>query len=355
MPRIFGGGTASTAAEKGQRSAGLDIIRVCAIFFVIGVHFLSLNTPFKETPMTGISMFIQGMFYFLFQACIPLFLLLTGYLNANKRPERSYYRSMVRVLVSYVLFSVVTILFRKYYLGEDFTWVQWGRKILDFTAIPYGWYIDMWIGLFLLAPFLNILYRAIDSQRNKQLLLVTLFLLTALPDLCNRYGLYLVPGFWMQCYPLLFYMAGLYIREYQPRLKTSIILGLLIAICSIEPLFTMIFTPGRPLVQIIGSGSQGVFGAPMTILFFLLLYKTDIRHAMARKLIMTISLLSLDMYLCCFIFDALYYPYFKAHFFTSQSQFGIWFFVIVPLVFVSSFALAWVKERIIALLPVKSN
>jgi len=32
-------------------------------------------------------------------------------------------------------------------LQEDLTWAKWILKIFDFSAIPYAWYIEMWIGL----------------------------------------------------------------------------------------------------------------------------------------------------------------------------------------------------------------
>lgn len=93
---------------------------------------------------------------------------------------------MLRVLLAYLVFSIITILFRKYYTGEEITWLQWGMKILDYSAIPYAWYIEMWIGLALLVPFLNYMYKAIPSKNQKLLLLGILFVMTSLPDLCNR-------------------------------------------------------------------------------------------------------------------------------------------------------------------------
>ena len=46
-------------------------------------------------------------------------------------------------------------------------------KLLDFTGAPYSWYIEMYLGLFLLIPFLNILYNNLASQRHKQILVIT--------------------------------------------------------------------------------------------------------------------------------------------------------------------------------------
>ena len=200
------------------RNIGLDIIRSFAILFVIAGHFL-LNTSFNSSIFYGYSLFIQAMAKMLFIIGVPLFILLTGYLNSEKSINKKYYRAGLRVIISYLLFSVVTILIRHYYLHEHFSWIQWGLKILDFSAIPYAWYIEMWIGLYLFTPFLNLLYKAIPTWKQKVLWLIILFMMTAVPDLLNRYGLHLVPNFWKTCYPLLFFFIGCFIKEYQLIIK----------------------------------------------------------------------------------------------------------------------------------------
>ena len=86
---------------------------------MIAGHFFVLNTPFKNTDFGGFSMFLQAMSIPLFMTGVPLFLLLTGYLNINKTVSKRYYKGCIRVLASYFLFSLLTILFRKYYLQED--------------------------------------------------------------------------------------------------------------------------------------------------------------------------------------------------------------------------------------------
>ena len=207
----------------------------------------------------------------------------------------------------------------------------------------------MWIGLFLLTPFLNLLYKAIPDQKQKLILVGTLYIMTALPDLLNRYGVHLVPGFWQQCFPLTFYFIGAYIHEYKPTIRKGWAWMIILGICLINPIFNLIFIHNHTLVQICGS-SNGVFGIPIAVLFFLLFYQLDIHSKMNKQILAKISGLSLDMYLCCYIFDAIYYPYFKEHYFVNQSQFGIYFFILVPLVFISSFAVAWLKERTFKLL-----
>ena len=331
-----------------QRICGLDLIRVCAIFFVIAGHFFSLNTSFKNVPFTGFSMFVQGMMHSVFMVGVPLFIMLTGYLNISKQPTRKYYKGMIRVLIAYVIFSIATIAFRKFHLGENLSLVQWTLKILNYSAIPYAWYIEMWIGLALLTPFLNYLWKAIPSLKEKLLLIISLFVMTSLPDLCNRYGMYIFPAYFAQaCYPLMFYFIGTFIREYQPIIKTRIGLFVIFTMSSITPLANLlIFNRGGVDVVEIAGGPGGVFYSWIAVVIFLMLYRKDVTNLSVKKWITHSSMVSLEMYLCCYMFDQLYYPWFKERFYESQSQFLSWFFVIIPLCFISSYLTATVYNSL---------
>ena len=330
-----------------QRICGLDLIRVCAIFFVIAGHFFSLNTPFKNVPFTGISMFIQGLLFSILKVGVPLFIMLTGYLNINKQPTKKYYYGTIRVLVAYMLFSIVTIFFRKYYLGDLRNVTQWGSAILNFSAIPYAWYIEMWIGLALLTPFLNYMWYAIPSMHKKLLLIASLFIMTSLPDFGNGPGKHFFPDYFARaCYPLMFYFIGTFIREYQPTIKSW--LGLVVILCMalINPLFNIIVFRGTHDIVEIAGGPGGIFLTWIAVVIFLMLYRRDIKIKPIKKWITHCSMVSLEMYLCCYMFDQLYYPWFKERFYESQSQFISWFFVIIPLCFISSYLTASVYNSL---------
>lgn len=333
------------------RNIGLDVIRSIAVLFVIGGHFFLLNTSLREVPFRGLSLFVQGTFLSLFLAGVPLFIILTGYLNINKSSSWKYYKNIKKVLYAYLLYSILTILFRKYYAGSTESWAEWGLKILDFSAIPYGWYIEMWIGLYLLTPFLNILYKNIDSRDVKRLLIGTLFLMTILPHWLNRDGMHLLPGFWQQCWPLTFYFAGAYIQEYQPQVKLRTAAIVITGLCLLNPALNLVLQTRSLLL--LGGGPEDIVSFFITIWLFLMLYRIRIKKRMIEKVVVNLSLCSLDIYLCCYIFDALYYPFFKNRFYISQEQFGIYFFVLVPLVLVSSFLVAYLKNLLQRMITVR--
>lgn len=164
-----------------SRVIGIDIVKTLAIIFVIAQHFYLANTPFKELSFNGSAMFFHSFFLNIFIAAVPLFIIATGYLNSNKTISKNYFLKINKVLISYLLFSVLTLLFRNLYLSQDISFSDGARMILAFNAIPYGWYIEMWIGLYLLTPFLNILYHGIASNRHKEIGLIIIYFCTALP------------------------------------------------------------------------------------------------------------------------------------------------------------------------------
>lgn len=291
-------------------------------------------------------MFVQSVGGYICCCCgVPLFIMLTGYLNINKKISRQYFYGGFRVLISYLFFSIITVLFRELYMHQHESIITWIHEILKFSAIPYAWYIEMWIGLFLLTPFLNKLYHGIESRRHKKLLIVILSIITFLPFLINRYGLHIIPGYWSNIYPLAFFYIGAYIREYNPIIRKPILIAIIMILAMINGTVTAIVGNGGNIIQIAGD-SYGLLGAICSVAMFLSLYNLRSQSPALAKIASAISIASLDMYLCCFIMDQLVYPWFKERFFTDQSQFGAWFFVIIPILVAGAFIIAYCKDML---------
>lgn len=327
----------------------LDLVRCLAIIFVIAGHFFSINTEFRTTLFYGEpSMVLQGMVKMLFGAGVPLFIMLTGFLNAHKNEYSwKYVLGMKKVVLAYLFFSLMTIIFRKYYMGEVASWTQWGLRVLDFSVIPYSWYIEMWIGLYLLTPLLNRCYDGLGGSGVQiRWMIGILYVITAMPIFTNRYDLYILPGYWVKCYPILFFMVGRYIKDGGfEKLKNWWLMVFILMICLINPLVSFVCAKGHTMLNIAGD-PDAMLGVPMSVAVFLLIYrfkKVNLWNKVTKWIVTRISILSLDIYLCCYIADRLVYPYFLSHYFDNQSNFGWFFFIIIPCVLLMSIIIAEVK------------
>lgn len=75
-----------------ERNLNADLIRCVAVFSVVSVHFLK-NNGFYSTPVIGGDMLLMCIYRSLFMACVPLFLMLTGFLSGKSSSRGSITRA----------------------------------------------------------------------------------------------------------------------------------------------------------------------------------------------------------------------------------------------------------------------
>ena len=328
-----------------KRVLGIDIVRFVAFLFIPCVHFF-LHNGFYYYPIKGKIMFIMLNMRWLFFNCVPLFILLTGYLNGNKKLNKEHYKNIIPIIISYIFISIITIFFKILYLGEQKTIVQWIIEILNYRASNYAWYIEMYIGLFLLIPFLNILYDNINNKLNKLILVITMIFITSLPSILNlKPGLKLIPDYWINMYPLTYYFLGKYIKEYPIRIKKIISIIAIIIICFIESIIIYSMCYDSIFDWSYMGDYNGILTVITTLLIFSLFYDIDIKNKIIRFFIQDIAKLSLDMYLISYIFDIIIYKIVLDKVGNTINTLP-YFFLIIPIVVISSYIVAFIKRII---------
>ena len=163
-----------------QWDYSLDVIRCAAILCVIGVHSFSTMRDYW---------FVLSVLRTLSVLGVPLFLLLTGFLNSNKTIadyyQRGTWKKIVPNYIAYVVLGSICFFAPKILFDDGFTICAWIKSVLNFTCTPYGWYMNMWIGLFFLTPFLNVILQQI-GKKEEVTLIITLLVLSQFASFINR-------------------------------------------------------------------------------------------------------------------------------------------------------------------------
>ena len=348
--------------DLSRRNSALDITRIVALFSVISVHFF-LNNGFYSEPMFGKRMLVMTVMRSAFMICVPLFIMLTGYLMSRKTLSRGYYHGIVKTLGIYLLASLACAIYKIVNFGYKPTWMIWG--VFDYTTANYAWYIEMYIGLFLLIPFLNLAYNNLPSRKSKLVLLVTLIGLTSLPSIVNIYNFtvegwwktpYLsveyrkfAPDWWTRIYPLTYYFLGAYLREFPLKLKQWQKLLCWFGCIVVFGLFNYYRSQYGFFAWSQYNDWQGMPNLIMTFFAFSFLssIKTERYPNPIKRVLMVVSDLCLGGYLVSYIFDNLYYPV-LAEIEPRMTHRLEWYVVIVPAVFLSSLALSGVLNLVYA-------
>lgn len=339
--------------DKGQRSYGLDVVRAVAGTLVLAVHFF-MNTGFYMGPIAGGSMQLACIVRMLCMTCVPLFLLLTGYLCVDRKWSWGYYRKLLPILLTYLLSSVVCMAFRLYWLGESYPLKTILITFTNYSADPYAWYIEMYIGLFLLSPFFNAAWNSLDEKAQKALLL-TLIGLTALPTVTNQTDP-ILPVWWTEIYPLTFYAVGAWLRKHPIKIKGWKLLLCWLGLAVLVGRKGYVAAGGGAYVWLAEDNWKSLALLAQAVCLFSGLVQCTGTHTPApvRWCVSRVARLSLGMYLISYIADQLIYPVFNQAVPLAHQRIW-WMPVVLPAVMVCSGVMAqlidWAVGALVRLLP----
>ena len=273
--------------KRQSRNAAMDILRCLALLGVVSLHFFK-HSGYYYKIVVGARMYLLTILRSASMVSVPLFLMLSGYLLKNRQPTRQYYCKLVRTVGIYVLASICCYLYR-YVTGAKAVSGGIGElvaMILSFRAAPYAWYVEMYIGLFLLI----------------------LVIMTALPGITNSVS-EILPDWWLMLYPVMYYFFGAYLREYPLKMKNLTSLACTAAVVLTVGIVNILLSLNTSFVLGPWQEEGALLNVVQAVLVFN--YLSQRRYsglpAGAAKLFASLSDLSLGAYLVSWIFDDIFY------------------------------------------------
>ena len=319
-----------------ERNIRIDICRIYAFFSVIMVHSL-LNCGYYYEKLLGKRMLIMTFFRTSTLTCVPLFLLITGYLlssrtyNFSIKDYGKHIKKLSKIIVTYLLSMIVIMLFFKYYKNESITFSDFVYNIGTYQY--YSWYVELYISLFLIIPFLNVLWNhQSPNQKSYRRLLVLLFIIsTSLQGIINCYDFFtpifwknplvaeryyqIIPDWLSHFYPVTYYFIGAYIHDEVDikKINTSRYL-LIIALLVISTIAFGLFDIWRCGKETYVGGEwdsySSIQNVVLSVLKILIILRIPWEKVFKKNnLIILISNLTFGAYLLSVISDSIVYKY----------------------------------------------
>ncbi len=317
---------------KEKRIFGLDLLRVLAVVCVLFVHFF-LNTHYYAAPMSGISLRMQSVVRNFCMMCVPLFLVLTGYLNKKKTYNLSFFKSIGSILIIWLFYSIIEY-FILNIVGKtinDINFKNFLVQLTSFKACHYSWYVNMYIGLYFMSPIINNGYESL-LKRDRKILVGLMIFSCFLPTIFNQLfgSVFSLPGYWVGSTSFIgYYILGKFIADTKPKVSKKTLLLLLL----LNQFFIYTY---QFLAEL---NYESFLTMVNTILVFLLCYDLQIKNKFLKKIVAYFSKLSFDIYLASSLIDKLVYPWFSKTFsFDVIGQHRI--FLYLPLIFLTVFSLS---------------
>lgn len=206
------------ANSTNGRNANFEILRSLSMLFIVMLHYLKSVggiLSFDIQSGAGLFNYIASTFLFiLFSTAVPCFVMITGYFLINKtefnikRIEKTWLRA----------FFVVILIYGSAYLFDHD--VQHLKDVLSVIYMGFRegvslWFVDYYLGLIFVAPFLAILVSNLEIKQYQLLLIVLIIInITVFGNFGTALGV-VNRGYSLQYFVLLFFVGG-YIRLYNP-------------------------------------------------------------------------------------------------------------------------------------------
>lgn len=347
-----------------KRNPSMDIVRLVAVFTVVSIHFFYNNGFYSQPIDSNPAMFIMVQMRTVFSVCVPMFMILSGYLMCHKTLSKGYYAGLSKTIIVYVLSAFACMWYKGAYLHQDFSSPgKFLGGILDFSGSQYSWYVEMYIGLFLIIPFLNLAYNGLKNQKQKQILVLSFAAITILPSLFNIFNFdsaewwgnpasvqtyqQIIPDFWVSMYPIAYYFAGCYLREYGLKIKTGPLLIFFVLSSFVFGVFNFYRSYGTTFIQGTYVYWYGFECYVMTGALFTLLsrIKAQKMNTTGKFILWKLSDLAFGAYLMSYISDQIVYPMLNNNVPVYTDKLP-WYLVFVPLSFVIALILSAILNLI---------
>lgn len=157
----------SSSVHIDERLSNIELLRIIAMFLVLVVHanFFSISAPTQiETVESTIPSIVRFFFQSFSIICVDLFILISGWFGIKPK-----LKSLANFLFQcfFFLIGIYTVM-----LLCGLTTLSVKGILGCFFMLKWNWFIKAYLGLYLLAPFLN---AYIEKSTEKQFRLILLY------------------------------------------------------------------------------------------------------------------------------------------------------------------------------------
>lgn len=201
----------SKAAITKTRNTNLDLLRIVSMLLIVFLHSIDHSGVLENAENCGSGMYFYVRFtYMLCQVCVNLFVMLSGYFLVTSKFRL---KKLVTLWMEAAFYAVVLRLVFMLTGARPFSVVSLVSCFFPILTGRY-WFITIYVGLYLIFPFLNILIRAMDKKQHA-LLNICLFGLFSLwssihPSIAGMNS----GGGWGLAWFVVLYLAAAWLRLY---------------------------------------------------------------------------------------------------------------------------------------------
>ena len=192
---------------KKLRQSNFELMRIISMLFVVMWHVILHSDLYNST---GVTKFILDALILFGVVHINSFVIVTGYFQCDKEFKWSRFFQTFSIVWFYkALIALIFFIF----ITSTISNVELLKEIMPLDFRDY-WYINCYLILYLLSPFINKLVINLEQKDFRKLLLLSFVLFSLIPLISNQ-GIILNDGYTLIQFVFM-YLIGAYLKKYPP-------------------------------------------------------------------------------------------------------------------------------------------
>lgn len=190
-----------------ERMSNFELMRIISMFMIVVWHVITRNELVRNTSGT-VSLVLSFLQFFL-AVHVNSFMLLSGYFQVDKKIK---IRKVIDLLFTSWFYRCLAVIIFVSLGLVTFSYVDIIKEISFLDITDNYWFINLYIALYLLAPFLNTMIKNFDQKEHRRCLITMTILFSIIPIITNGKNIDNT-GFSIIHFIYL-YLIGAYLRKY---------------------------------------------------------------------------------------------------------------------------------------------
>lgn len=189
-----------------NRQSNFELMRIISMVMIIIIHLI-FHSVLSSTTNEKLQLVIDFL-VLLCSVCVNSFILLTGYFQCENKFS---IKKVVDILKSTWFYKVLFLIIALMISIMPITNIEIFEELLPIDMRDY-WFINLYIVLYILSPYINILIKKMSQSEYRRLLIISFILFMVIPIVTNNRAVqnngYTLINF---CF---LYLVGGYLRQY---------------------------------------------------------------------------------------------------------------------------------------------
>ncbi len=286
--------------SKEMRRSNIELLRIVAMLLIISFHYVYKSG--YTFDVLNFNSFIVKTFYLFGELGVNIFFLITGYFMVDGKFSL---KRLIKILLEVQFYNLLMVLVASLLGLYKFKRIKDIFFLLFPITIGKFWFVTVYVYIYILAPYLNILINNMKKDEHKRLIIIALIICSIIPTLLGVFynSSEAFPYFSRFIWGVVLYLVGSYIKRYKlsffEKKKNSIISAL--TSFSLMLLAIIVIYHFRGFLSKMGLKELSYFWTPNSILMvilslslFYLFLKIDIKP---NKFINKIASTTLGVYI----------------------------------------------------------